>query len=279
MNAESQTVEFDLSGVGLRASGLSEPLAARWREDWAPFAAAVDRPVLDLRVAVGKLPPPETTTFRPKAMTAELDAVGGRYAMAEGRATIDGAGDGSIELARDLGTREYFTLQNFVRACLARRLPASGGLLVHAAGLVIDGRAFVLVGAEGAGKSTWARLGEAAGAHVVSDDLVLLRRAPNGFELLGAPFRSTHLTALRRGNWPLAGLLFPRHGPRPALGEVSAIVARARVVANLPFVAEALERDARLAELTGALATTVPTAELTFAEDPGFVPLLRAWRV
>jgi hypothetical protein len=211
-------------------------------------------------------------------MTAETTADRARYAMAEGEAIVSAGGRATVRLARGLGRREYWTLVNLLRACLAWRLLDHGAALLHAAGLVVEGRAFLLVGPQGAGKSTWAALGEQAGARVLSDDLVLVDTGgPAGPQALGAPFRSTHVhAAYRPGRFPLAAVLFPRHGRPPSWERAAPLVARARILANLPFVAEGMERDARVGRLVESLLDAVPCRELTFDRDPGFVELLSA---
>jgi hypothetical protein len=151
-----------------------------------------------------------------------------------------------------------------------RLAPASA----HGGPRARDGRGYLLVGAEGSGKSSFARIGEAAGARVVSDDLVLCDAAGERPELLGAPFRSTHRADYGPGRWPVSAVLFPRHGTRAAWAPVTELLARGRILANLPFVGDAAG-DERLDRVVERLATRVPCLELTFALDASFVELLR----
>lgn len=65
---------------------------------------------------------------------------------------------------------------------------ARDGLVVHAAAGVIDGRAWLLPGESGTGKSTAAR--EAGFDRVLADEMVVVRRASAGFEAWGTPFWS-----------------------------------------------------------------------------------------
>ena len=123
-----------------------------------------------------------------------------------------------------------------------------------------------------------AAISELANCYGTSGQSVLIVDAtPDGHALLGAPFRSTHKTVFRKGRWPLAAVLFPDHGPSPRLSSVPSIVAKARIAANLTFVADAVQSDDRISCLIEDLATRTPCAQLTFAPDPGFVDTLRAW--
>jgi len=267
-------IETDFSGIALRIDGLGEALAARLAVDWAAFLAAPSRDAW-MRVAVSFLDreaPPGP--FLPKLMEGALEPTGARFTLPEGEAEVGVDGEARIGLARGVESTVYFAMMNLLRACLAWSLPSRHAAFLHAAGLVVEGRAYVLVGPEGSGKSTWVAQGERGGARVVSDDVVLVEGGADGLEVLGSPFRSTHRADYRPGRWPLAGILFPRHGERPAWADCSPLIARARIAANLPFVSSALERDARVAAIVELLAGGVPCRELTFAVDPSFVDLL-----
>jgi hypothetical protein len=270
-------LDLDLSGIGLRLQGLTAALDRQLREEWAPFVAtAVGEPFLRLQVRFLDEPVPQSD-FAPKAMTSTLEAESARFVMPEGRAVVYSDGRCEVNLVRGLGNREYFSLLNLLRACLAWLLPNRGAMLLHAAGLVVGERAFLLVGAEGSGKSSWARIGERAGAHVLSDDLVLTDGAGARLEALGSPFRSTHRADYRPGRWPLAAIFFPHHGTPAASRRAESLLAKARLVANLTFIAEAVERDRRIAPLLDRIADTVPCAELTFGLEPSFMDILRNW--
>jgi len=273
----SQVLDFDLSGITLRLTDVPTASAERLSVEWRVYASEeVSLPFLQIQVRPDRIDSPGST-FEPKAMRSRFDGAQASFELPEGRVGVHRDGRGTIDLARNLGSREFFTLMNLVRASLAWCLPSRGAALLHAAGLVLDGRGFLLAGAESSGKSTWARLGEEQGGTVISDDLVLVDGTRDGHALLGAPFRSTHKTVFRQGRWPLACILFPDHGLSPRISRVPAIVAKARIAANLTFVADAVQLDDRVAALIDDLATRTPCAQLTFAPDPGFVEALRDW--
>jgi hypothetical protein len=270
-------LEFDLSGVGVRFSDLPEEISSLLESNWSAFSTErAPSPVLDLRVEATRVEPFEGR-FDPKAMRAEISSEWARYEMLEGRVEVDARGTGRVVVGIDESTRPYFAFANFVRAALAWRMLSRGGALLHAAGIVLGGRAFVLAGPAGSGKSTWARLAEEAGGSVLSDDLVLLDGHGDGIEALGAPFRSTHESTLGPGRWPLAAILFPAHGAGAALAHVSGIESRARVLANLPFVADGVAGDRRVTETIERWVASVPTRVLTFGREPAFVETLTSF--
>lgn len=273
----SESLDIDLSGVRLRIAGLSSGLARRIAGEWSGFVAAPEGdPFLRLDVTRDDESAGQGE-FLPKAMRSSLAREQAIFDMPEGRAIVGRDGPAAIRLKRDLGEREYFTLVNLLRACLAWRLPGRGGMLLHAAGLIVERRAFLLTGPEDSGKSTWARAGEEGGARVLSDDLVLVDGAGERLEALGSPFRSTHEALSGPGRWPLAGILFPAHGSPPALAPVESLLAAARLTANLSFIAEGVGRDERIDALIARVTGEIDCAELTFAPEPSFLALLRSW--
>lgn len=277
----SSALRFDLSGVGIAVDEPDAARAARWRRDWASFvsgdaAAAGDPFVLDVAIEPIDADAPAGNPYLPKEMRAEFDGPRARFALPEGEADVARPARCRIRLPRSIEDRAYFTAHNLVRAALAWCLAPRRIALVHAAAVAVDGRAWALVGASGTGKTTWAEQAEAGGALVLADDLALVdASSSDGVAVLGAPFRSTHRGARRPGRWPLAAWLHALHGLEPALAPVPDLLAGARLAANLPFVADAVERDADVAATLEALAAA-PTRRLTFAPDPGFLELLRA---
>ena len=270
-------LEFDLSGVGVRLSGLPEAISSLLESAWHAFATerATSR-VLDIRVEARPVEP-FSGTFDPKAMRAEISPESARYEMPEGTVEVDARGKGHVVVGIVEGSRSYYAFANLIRAALAWRMLSRGGALLHAAGIILRDRAFVLAGPADSGKSTWARLAEEAGGSVLSDDLVLLEGRGDGIEALGAPFRSTHENTLGPGRWPLAAILFPVHGSEAALSPVSGIESYAKVLANLPFVADGVAADPRVTETIEAWIDSVPTRKLTFGRDPAFIDTLESF--
>lgn len=277
--SDAERLTIDLSGVTVELNGVSKTAARRLRTDWKPFVVeAGESPFLRIDIDHRQLPYAERE-FLPKQMKASFAGRIAHYTMPEGEAEFDAAGHGRVRLIPGLADRSYFTLINMIRAGLAWSLPNRRGALLHAAGLLVEGRAFLLVGPEGSGKSRWAAIGELAGQRVISDDLILVDGAGSRVEVLGAPFRSTHRTDYRRGRWPLAAVLFPVKGVSPASSPVTELVAQARLIANLPFIAEGIEQEPRIEETIRRLTGEVPCCDFTFSLEPDFVELLRNWPV
>ncbi|MGB5736329.1 MAG: hypothetical protein WBM40_17995, partial [Thiohalocapsa sp.] len=79
-------------------------------------------------------------------------------------------------------------IENVLRVFSAHQALRRGGVVLHSAGLVIDGRALLFAGRSGAGKTTLTRKGHGAGAQVLSDDINLVLPGAVGYEAHAVPF-------------------------------------------------------------------------------------------
>lgn len=159
---------------------------------------------------------------------------------------------------------------------LAFRLRRHGGLVLHGSAAVIDGRGIACVGISGTGKSTLARLLDAAGAVVLSDERPVVRRsrAPSGFHVHGSPWPSSAGYACPAAA-PLSVLYFIEHGSENRITPLAAGEAFQRLVdvATIPWQEARLFDDClRTVE---DLLKRVPCARLVFRPDAGAVEDIR----
>jgi hypothetical protein len=169
-------------------------------------------------------------------------------------------------------------LENYLRWVIADLALARGGFVLHAAGLVRNGSGYVFFGPSGAGKSTLARMsaGMEAGCGILSDDLVLIRRKEDIFEVSSTPFAGTLPQSDKRpGAYPLIGLYRLRQALHHALCPVEPLAqAFASVLTCCPFVTDASARRDRLMPLVESCCKAVPVRELSFLKNPGFWDIL-----
>ena len=150
----------------------AEPIGlARYR----PFAGATSTPEWTLELGPGKYDSP----VPPGRSLVERD---GRWCISgmEDAAWLDpatGTGVASVD-------RACLVLDTLLRAAVARSVLEDGGLLVHGAAIVVDGAAHLFPARSGSGKSTLA----ARAAHPLSDEISILRPAPNGSQAYATPW-------------------------------------------------------------------------------------------
>lgn len=271
-----RTVSLDLSGLCVRLDGVPASLARDLRARWLRFrpveAHEPATPFLRVQVGVGGAPHTEGGTMG-RRMDMALDRHRARFEADEGVVEVALDGAATMLVAPGDPGRQHWGLVNLLMAALGWLLPNRGGALLHAAGVVVADRGFVLIGPEGAGKTTWAREAERGGARVLSDDVVLVDGRGAVVEVVSAPFRANDFQPVGKGRWPLAAILLAEHGP-PRLRSVPRLTLEGRLAANLLYLTDAVVSDPRVGRVLDRLLDSVPARTLTFAPEPSFVPLL-----
>ena len=158
---------------------------------------------------------------------------------------------------------------NFLRVLYAWRCVHYNALLLHASGVIKDGRAFVFFGPSGSGKTTTARL--SLDHTVLSDDLVIIKKKDNTYKAYGVPFRGDMPEAPRtNAQADLYGLFRLKkhtlHFTKP-LGHSQAV---AELISCVPFVMEDPIMNQRAMDICVDLVASVPVKELHFCRDKGF---------
>lgn len=273
---------YDLSGLMLDLDGIPPSCLRGLDRHWGAFQTEPSDETAWLTIkikAVGTVTVPRVLSLGDLEREILPDEV--RFRFDGACSALREGGIASMELAEPEDGSDYgfFLFLNILMPLLAWRLLEQGGLLLHAAGAVIDDRAFLLIGEENAGKTTWAGLCHEAGYPVVNDDVVMVRPDTEGrFRLHGVPLRVKGFGVVPQGSWPLCRLLFSRHGQDPGLTDVSGLLIRARLLANTLHLADRVGEDSRVERALEALMRDTAGCTLTFAKDTRFVELLRSLR-
>ena len=275
--------DFGPQAIGLRIGPLRVRLEGLAREQsdslttrfgsFIDGAAAVQEPDLTVRLTHAGVP----------AFLA-LPAAGSEvYRM--GRRTRPGARDcwsyefaGTIsatrreaELALVASSGPLFDrgLENFLRPLTASFILERGGLLVHGAGVVRDGRAYVFFGPSGSGKTTVTHLSPRD--IVLSDDLTLVVAGPDGFRAAGIPFGLAHHHPPDTSeSFPIAALVRLVQSPEVRRERLAGARALAEIASCLPFVNQEGGEAAMALEATDRLLQHVPVWRLFFRKDDSF---------
>lgn len=269
------TIDADISGLALRFEGMSPELAEELKRQWpayvreagAPPALTIrieddDRSMAPGRFMEGTLhieATPSAVVFRRDEGELVQEVLGARAV---------------VRLARGDPGRRFWGLVNLACAAVGWRLQQDGGGVVHAAGILMSERAFLLVGPAGSGKTTWARIAAEAGLPVLSDDCVLVAPGSGGLTALGSPFRSKEHPSPGPGRWPVAALLIPKWAASPSLAPANRLMLEARITANLLYSAPAWEAHTGAAGCAAAIAAGAPAYVLAFRPDASWLPVL-----
>ena len=198
--------------------------------------------------------------------TPRVLAEGGRLEIRRGDFMAEAGRGGRGELRAAPSEQ---CLDAFLRSLLSHGLLRRGGLMLHSAGLVKGGRAYLFPGKSGAGKSTLSKLAQARGAEVISDEINLLLPSGGGWRVFGSPFWGEMRSAGRQASWPLGGIRLLKKAGRDRLvpcgrGELLKALLRCTVNFDRSAAAGALA----LRNAAGLLAAARP-ARLEFSRTGG----------
>jgi hypothetical protein len=147
------------------------------------------------------------------------------------------------------------------------------GLMVHACGLVDDGRGLLFVGHSGQGKTTLARL-LCDDTTPLNDDRIILRMEEGRASMYGTPWHGDHPGVDPRGA-PVAGVFFIEHARSNSLTPTSGAAAVAELVSrSFPPLWDASGMDFTLGFAQEVVAST-PCFRMGFVPDDGVRELVR----
>jgi hypothetical protein len=260
--------ELSLQIAGLRtAIGTRDPhVAAVVRDHYQGFLSSGPA---DWRVEIG--PPREGLPFSENVVVAR-DGRPARFSVSrrDFAGTVD-LDERTADVA--LASPDDVSINSFLRILYSLALVEAHGLVVHAAGLVRDGGAYLFSGPSGRGKTTVARL--SAGALLLSDELSIVRIAEGHAVCFGTPFRGELALAGENRGAPLVGVHFLHHGGRHAVEALGPGRALARLLPNVLFFAREADVTAAVFRIAADLVEAVPCFDLWFRPDPGFWEVIR----
>ena len=256
----------------LRLDGLEAELATRLERRWGPFleVSSAAEPSATIEVGSGDgsalLPPPRPAErYRIEPLPGSRRGIASYGFMAAER--DHGAGAWELGLAPGSPEPAERRVENgvrFITACLALD---SGGLALHAAGVLVAGRAFLLAGPSRAGKST--AVVHSRPAESLGDDFGVLVPHNGGWHVLAVPFDNAERIESRalRGSFPLGRVLRVLQAERTWIEELSPLAAAATLAAVAAFPWAIPGMGHALAERFDLLAANGLYAHLHFERD------------
>lgn len=263
-------ISLSIADLCVRFDGLDPKLLESARGRYAPFLSD-QRPQHTVTLYPGSaayLDPAADGYFR----ALERPLGGARLYLSTDFAALwaEGTEAGILRVSSpEDGEATLRAMENYLRWVTAGLALRREAFVLHAAGLVREGKAYVFFGPSGAGKSTVAALSQGCG--LLSDDLVLLLRREGRWMAAATPFKGAlSQSAKKAGVFPLEGLYRLVQAPRHALKVLPSAQGLATLLASCPFVTDPATRHDRLMPLAADCCRLAGVQELEFAKDSGF---------
>ncbi len=184
------------------------------------------------------------------------------------------------EIATPSPRRLFSALERTLVFILIQALPRRGdSLLLHACGVVIQGKGYLFCGPSGAGKSTIALLAQGDG-QVLGDENIVIRMAADGIEMLSTPFwgLSTSAALIQRfpQRRPLHALFLLHQAPIFALTPLRPAAAAWALLATEKVAVERPSSAAFWLQTLARLIVVLPVYRLSFRPTPELWAFLQA---
>lgn len=167
-----------------------------------------------------------------------------------------------------------YSLDSLLRIVHTLLLAPEGGFLLHAAGAVRDGRAFLFAGVSGSGKTTMCRLAP-PDVTLLSDEIGYVRRGRHGYVAWGTPFAGELGIPGVATQAPVGALYLLSHAPENRLEPVARPEAVRALLRNILFFAQDSALAARVFETACDFVARTPIWRLRFAPDARVWELIR----
>jgi len=159
-----------------------------------------------------------------------------------------------------------YSIDSVLRIVHTLILAHEGGFLLHSAGAIRNGRAFLFSGVSGAGKTTISRLAP-PDVTLLTDEVSYVRRVDAGYRACGTPFAGELARVGENCSAPIASLFFLKQGPENKIEAVAKSEAVRRLMRNILFFAEDAALVEEVFQSACEFVERVPVQQLTFTPD------------
>ncbi len=175
-------------------------------------------------------------------------------------------GNGELRLS---SAQPVEDIDYYLRVVLALLTHATGGVLMHTAAIVRDGRAHLFFGHSGSGKTTACRV-SAARYTILNDDLILLLPQNGGWTAHGTPFWNPTQIKPSNRSAPVTGMYLLVQAPQVSIHKLAQGQATAALISNIPVIPQDTFRSHQLLDILSKIQKVIPVYELHFLPDNSF---------
>ena len=167
-----------------------------------------------------------------------------------------------------------YSIDSVLRIVHTLILAREGGFLLHSAGAICNGRAFLFAGVSGAGKTTISRLAP-PDVTLLTDEVSYIRRVDSGYRACGTPFAGELARVGENCSAPLESLFFLKQGPENKIEPMAKSESIRRLMRNILFFAGDAELVTNVFRSACEFVERIPVQLLTFTPDTRVWDLIR----
>lgn len=171
-------------------------------------------------------------------------------------------------------TAGRYGVDSAIRIIHSLVLAEQQGMLLHAAGVIRGGRAFLFAGPSGVGKTTISRLAH-PDDHLLTDEISYVRNCAGTWTAFGTPFAGELARPGENRQAPVAALYLLRHGEENSLTLSPPAAATRAIMRNVLFFADDPCLTRRIFETVCAFVESVRVYDLSFLPDSRVWSLIR----
>ncbi len=175
--------------------------------------------------------------------------------------------DSRTEIKTILNETEYG-----LRCLYAFMVFTSGGILVHASGIIIDQIGYLFIGKSGAGKSTIVR--NSKDKEILGDDMLVVFPSGEGWHVMATPFTNPDLQGIKPKRAQLGNLNYLRKSLSTYCEEIPSSEALAELVANVPVVPSIPEFTLEVIDRCRKIVNEISCRKLYFLPDRSFLDVV-----
>jgi hypothetical protein len=249
---------IEVGGMPVRVNTTDPGFLSMLQDRYAGFVTSSDDAVIEFDI---DLNPP---AFIDRELNVRVTNHLGRWSIERGdfRAEWDPAtGRGRIRQSAN-----PYSIDGVLRIVHTLVLAKQGGLLLHSASAVRNGKAFLFAGVSGTGKTTISRLAP-ADATLLTDEISYVRKDGDGYIAFGTPFTGELAKLGENVSAPVAALYLLAQGPENRIDPVAPGEAARSLLANVLFFAEDEELVQSVFHSVFEFVSRVPVSRLTFVPD------------